>query len=145
VYQIPDGGATGVVAQPRPDCATAGTLSRPAKILNPPRCRPPGVREEMRDDPPELPLEGQHLLGLGRDEHLEVGWEVHQPTRSRARRETPPWPLTVERLTESTSGLPLYHFRRPWRDGSTALLLDPLELLERLAALVPTTPSHYPW
>ena len=26
---------------------------------------------------------------------------------------------------------------RPWRDGSTALLLDPLELLERLAALVP--------
>jgi pimeloyl-ACP methyl ester carboxylesterase len=25
----------------------------------------------------------------------------------------------------------------PWRDGSTALLLDPVELLERLAALVP--------
>lgn len=31
----------------------------------------------------------------------------------------------------------LYQFRRPWRDGSTALLLDPVELLERLAALVP--------
>ena len=30
-----------------------------------------------------------------------------------------------------------YHFRCPWSDGSTALLLEPLELLERLAALVP--------
>jgi Putative transposase len=46
-------------------------------------------------------------------------------------------PLAVERLTESPGGQLLYHFRRAWRDGSTALLLDPLELLERLAALVP--------
>jgi Putative transposase len=54
-------------------------------------------------------------------------------------------PLALDRLTESTGGQLLYEFRRPWRDGSTALLLDPLELLGRLAALVPTTPSHYPW
>ena len=40
-------------------------------------------------------------------------------------------------MTESTGGQLLYHFRRPWRDGSTALVLEPLELLERLAALVP--------
>jgi Putative transposase len=46
-------------------------------------------------------------------------------------------PLAVERLTESTGGQLLYCFRRPWSDGATALLLDPLELLERLAALVP--------
>ena len=46
-------------------------------------------------------------------------------------------PLALERLTESTGGQFLYQFRRPWRDGSTALLLDPLELLGRLAALVP--------
>jgi hypothetical protein len=46
-------------------------------------------------------------------------------------------PLAVERLTESTGGQLLYQFRRPWRDGSTALLLDPLERLGRLAALVP--------
>ena len=46
-------------------------------------------------------------------------------------------PLALERLTESTGGQLLYQFRRPWSDGSTALLLDPLELLERLAALVP--------
>ena len=46
-------------------------------------------------------------------------------------------PLAQERLTESTGGQLLYRFRRAWRDRSTALLLDPLELLERLAALVP--------
>jgi hypothetical protein len=46
-------------------------------------------------------------------------------------------PLALTRLTESSGGQLLYQFRRPWRDGSTALLLDPLELLERLAALVP--------
>jgi hypothetical protein len=46
-------------------------------------------------------------------------------------------PLALDRLTESPGGQLLYHFRRPWSDGSTALLLDPLELLERLAALVP--------
>ena len=46
-------------------------------------------------------------------------------------------PLAAERLTESRGGPLLYQFRRPWRDGSMALLLDPLELLERLAALVP--------
>jgi hypothetical protein len=46
-------------------------------------------------------------------------------------------PLALDRLTESTGGQLLYQFRRPWRDGSTALLLDPLGLLARLAALVP--------
>jgi hypothetical protein len=46
-------------------------------------------------------------------------------------------PLAQERLTESSGGQLLYQFRRAWSDGSTALLLDPLELLERLAALVP--------
>jgi hypothetical protein len=46
-------------------------------------------------------------------------------------------PLALERLTESSGGQLLYPLRRPWSDGSTALLLDPLELLERLAALVP--------
>jgi hypothetical protein len=46
-------------------------------------------------------------------------------------------PLALDRLTESMGGQLLYQLRRPWRDGATALLLDPVELLERLAALVP--------
>ena len=51
-------------------------------------------------------------------------------------------PLAVERFTESTGGQLLYQFKRPWRDGSTALLMNPLELLERLAVLVP--PPRWP-
>jgi hypothetical protein len=46
-------------------------------------------------------------------------------------------PLALARLTENPGGPRLSHVRRPWSDGSTALLLEPLELLERLAALVP--------
>jgi acyl dehydratase len=46
-------------------------------------------------------------------------------------------PLALDRLTESPGGQLLHQFRRAWSDGSTALLLDPLEPLERLAALVP--------
>ena len=41
-------------------------------------------------------------------------------------------PLALERLTESSGGQLLSQFRRPWRDGSTALLLDPVELLEEI-------------
>ncbi len=45
-------------------------------------------------------------------------------------------PLALDRLTESTGGRLLYHWR-PWHDGSTALFLEPLELLEWLAAFAP--------
>ncbi|MBI2469162.1 MAG: hypothetical protein HYV62_15320 [Candidatus Rokubacteria bacterium] len=38
-------------------------------------------------------------------------------------------PLALDRLTETSGGQLLYESRRPWADGSTALLLDPLELL----------------
>ena len=31
----------------------------------------------------------------------------------------------------------LYRFKHPWRDGSTHVLLEALEVVEKLAALVP--------
>jgi hypothetical protein len=43
----------------------------------------------------------------------------------------------VEQRMRRIDNLVAAVFKRPWRDGSTALLVDPLELLERLAALVP--------
>ncbi len=36
----------------------------------------------------------------------------------------------------------LYRFRRPFRDGSTHVVLDPLSFLSRLAALVPPPRMH---
>jgi hypothetical protein len=47
-------------------------------------------------------------------------------------------PLALERLAESTGGQLLYHFRRPWHDGSTALLLEPQE---RTTASSPRVPN----
>jgi hypothetical protein len=50
-------------------------------------------------------------------------------------------PLATERLTEWSDGL-AYEFRHAWRDGTSAILLKPLELIERLVALIPPPRSH---
>jgi Putative transposase len=36
----------------------------------------------------------------------------------------------------------MYRFNRPWSDGTTGIKLSPLELLEKLAALVPLPRAH---
>jgi hypothetical protein len=46
-------------------------------------------------------------------------------------------PIVEERLSILPDGRVTYAFRKPWRDGSTGVTLDPLTFLERLAALVP--------
>jgi len=51
-------------------------------------------------------------------------------------------PLAMERLTESSGGQLLYELPHPRRDGSTHLLLDPLELIEKLSVLVPSPRFH---
>lgn len=51
-------------------------------------------------------------------------------------------PLALERLTESSGGQLLYELLHPRRDGSTHLLLDPLELIEKLSVLVPSPRFH---
>jgi len=46
-------------------------------------------------------------------------------------------PLAEERLSILPDGRVAYALKRRWRDGTTAVVLDPLTFLERLAALVP--------
>jgi hypothetical protein len=46
-------------------------------------------------------------------------------------------PLATERLSRLDDGRLLYELRHRWRDGTTHVAFEPLELLERLAALVP--------
>lgn len=46
-------------------------------------------------------------------------------------------PLASERLERGPGGRLLYRLRHRWRDGTTHMLFEPIELLERLAALVP--------
>ena len=51
-------------------------------------------------------------------------------------------PLAMERLEPMADGRLLYRFKRPWRDGTTHIVFQPLELLEKLAAIVPAPKTH---
>jgi hypothetical protein len=46
-------------------------------------------------------------------------------------------PLATERLSRLSDGRLLYRLKRRWRDGTTHIVFEPLELLERLVALIP--------
>jgi hypothetical protein len=50
--------------------------------------------------------------------------------------------LSLERLEQNANGDLIYRFNRPWSDGTTGIKLSPLELLEKLAALVPPPRAH---
>ena len=75
--------------------------------------------------------------------HANVGVPAH----ARARLEhlcryllRPPLPL--ERLTESSHGQLVFELPHPRTDGATHLLLDPLELIEKVAILIPPPRFH---
>ena len=53
-------------------------------------------------------------------------------------------PLAVDRLKLSFDARVRYEFRRPWRDGTTHVVFEPLVFLERLAALVPPPRMQMP-
>jgi hypothetical protein len=50
--------------------------------------------------------------------------------------------VSLERLTQDADGDLVYTFTHPWSDGTTGIRLSPLELLEKLAALVPLPRMH---
>ncbi len=50
--------------------------------------------------------------------------------------------VSLERLEEDTNGDLVYAFTKPWSDSTTGLTLSPLELLEKLSALVPLPRVH---
>src|SRR5215475_8339154 len=50
--------------------------------------------------------------------------------------------VSLERLQEDANGELVYIFTHPWADGTMGIRLAPLELLEKLAALVPLPHVH---
>jgi hypothetical protein len=50
--------------------------------------------------------------------------------------------VSLERLAQDANGDLVYTFPHPWSDGTTGIRLSPLELLEKLAALVPLPHIH---
>jgi len=55
----------------------------------------------------------------------------HSPTGSK-----------LERLSLAPDGKVIYALRRRWRDGTSAIVFEPLDFLARLAALVPRPWAH---
>jgi hypothetical protein len=51
-------------------------------------------------------------------------------------------PVATERLALTASGQGRYTLKTPYRDGTTHLVLEPLDLMARLAALVPPPRRH---
>ena len=51
-------------------------------------------------------------------------------------------PVATERLSSLRDGRLLYELRHRWRDGTTHVAFEPLELVDRLAALVPPPRFH---
>jgi hypothetical protein len=50
--------------------------------------------------------------------------------------------VSLERLTQDANGDLVSTFTHPWSDGTTGITLSPLELLEKLAALIPLPHVH---
>ena len=46
-------------------------------------------------------------------------------------------PIAIERLKLLSDGRLLYRLKKQWRDGTNKIIFNPLELMERLSALVP--------
>lgn len=46
-------------------------------------------------------------------------------------------PIALERMTEAPNGQILYQLKNPYSDGTTHVYFDPLELVEKVVALIP--------
>jgi hypothetical protein len=75
--------------------------------------------------------------------HANVAVPAHRRDQlERLIRYTARGAVSLERLEADATGDLLSTFTRPWSDGTTGIKLSPLELLEKLAALVPLPRMH---
>jgi len=51
-------------------------------------------------------------------------------------------PLALDRLEQRADGYIVYRFKKPWRDGTHAVVLSPQDFIARLCALVPPPRFH---
>ena len=79
-----------------------------------------------------------HARHAGLDLHAGVCVDADERDRlERVTRYALRPPVAQERLEWTADGQVRLELRRPWSDGTTHLLFDPVELLERLATLTP--------
>jgi hypothetical protein len=100
-----------------------------------------GARRRRQGDAPEeveAPDGGCHARANGFDLHAGLVVPAGQRARlERVCRYALRPPVTPERLHLTADGQVRVTLRQPWRDGTTAVVFDPIEFLGRLAVLVP--------
>jgi hypothetical protein len=70
--------------------------------------------------------------------HAATVCEAHQRSKlERLCRYITRPPIATKRLSLDRRGRVVYQYKRPFRDGSTHVVLEPLDFIARLAALVP--------
>jgi hypothetical protein len=89
-------------------------------------------------------LEGNRCASVG---GVSLHADVAVPARDRRRLErlaryVARPPVSTQRLSRLDDGRLLYRLKHRWRDGTTHVVFEPLELLEKLAALVPPRRFH---
>jgi hypothetical protein len=89
---------------------------------------------------PPSPLSAE-LDGFSLQCAVAIGADESERLERLARYLTRP-PGAAERLSPTNDGRVRYAFRRPWRDGTTAIVFTPSTLIERLAALIPRPGVH---
>ena len=79
----------------------------------------------------------------GVDVHAEVAFDGRdRPRLERLVRYVTRPPLATERLEEHDGGRVRYAFKKAWKDGTHAVVLEPLDFIARLAAIVPPPRWH---
>src|SRR3954469_20079459 len=75
--------------------------------------------------------------------HAAVRCNTHQRKElERLCRYIPRPAIANERLKRNRAGQLVLQLKSPWRDGTTHIVMSPLELMQRLAALVPRPRAH---
>jgi hypothetical protein len=96
-------------------------------------------------DPEDLPaLEGERCASVS---GVSLHANVAVPARDRQRLErlcryVARPPVATERLSRLEDGRLFYRLKHRWRDGTTHVVFEPQELVEKLAALVPPPRFH---
>ncbi|MHC5066598.1 MAG: transposase, partial [Planctomycetota bacterium] len=93
--------------------------------------RPRGAKKKLCADSGGYSLHAAVRVGAGRKGRLErLCRYIARPA------------LAQDRLLVAGDGRVVYRFRRPWRNGKQAVVMDPMTFLSRLAAQVPPRRFH---
>jgi hypothetical protein len=79
-----------------------------------------------------------HAVVVGINLHAAVAFDARdKPRMERMCRYLARPPIAQERLTRRTDGSLQYTMKKAWRDGTHAIVLQPLDLIARLCAMIP--------